>query len=131
VVAQTPVLQSAFAVQSAPEPHFEHATPPQSVAVSLPFWTPSSHVAARHVPPTHTALVQSAEVLQCWLGPHDEQGPPQSTSVSPPFWSESVHDGATQACDTQLELAQSEAIEHAFAVSHFGQTAPPQSTSVS
>jgi hypothetical protein len=69
--------------------------------------------------------------LQCWLGPHDEQGPPQSTSVSPPFWSESVHDGATQACDTQLELAQSEAIEHAFAVSHFGQTAPPQSTSVS
>jgi hypothetical protein len=42
-----------------------------------------------------------------------------------------VHDGAKQSAPAQTRDAQSIATRHPFAVEHFGQALPPQSTSVS
>ena len=48
---QLSLSQSVGAAQPFPSPHAGHAPPPQSMSVSLPFSSPSLHVAASHAPP--------------------------------------------------------------------------------
>jgi hypothetical protein len=75
---------------SAQAPH----DPPQSTSDSVPFFTPSVHVAVWQMFEVHTPLWQSAATAHPFLSAHGEQLPPQSTSVSVPFWAPSVQPGA-------------------------------------
>jgi hypothetical protein len=69
--------------------------PPQSVALSVPFLTPSLHVAVWQTPLTQRALLQSVSLLHCEPGRHAGQvGPPQSMPDSAAFFTKSEHDGA-------------------------------------
>ena len=83
-----------------------------------------------------TPLLQTPE-LQSPLALHESpplqagQSPPQSTSVSFPFFAASVQVGAAQVKSRQTSLSQSLPIRHTCDVVHFGQTLPPQSTSLS
>jgi hypothetical protein len=85
-----PEEQSVFARHALPVEHAEHgAPPPQSTSVSLPFFTLSLQVAARHVfpprkPPWQAALWQSLAEEHALPSAHFGQPPPQSTSVSEP-----------------------------------------------
>jgi hypothetical protein len=87
---QTPLVQSDDAAHPAPVPQVfacpSHVAPPQSTSVSVPFCTPSEHVAAWHVfPALQILLVQSPPTLHFLVSPHGEHdAPPQSTSVSSP-----------------------------------------------
>ena len=52
-----PVLQSLAALHAAPPAHRgQLVTPPQSTALSPPFFTLSVHEAVAHFPPAHTPL---------------------------------------------------------------------------
>jgi hypothetical protein len=69
--------------------------PPQSTPVSLPFSTPSLHVAFWQTPPVQTPVVQSPPMRQPSPGPQSGQvPPPQSTSVSAPLSTPSMQVGA-------------------------------------
>lgn len=83
-----PVAHVAKFGQGAQEP------PPQSIALSVPFFTPSVHWAAAHVPFEQTAVVQSPPEMHPRPVAHFGQVPPQSLSVSAPFLAPSVHVGA-------------------------------------
>jgi hypothetical protein len=82
-------VQSVPELQVEPAGHFGHVEPPQSTAVSDPFFIESVHVAAAHVFDWQLAVVQSAPTLHCLPTPHFGQLPPQSTSVSLPFFAPS------------------------------------------
>jgi hypothetical protein len=142
---QMPFRQSAATAQPLPSPHFlpvGAAThePPQSTAVSLPFFTPSLQVGAAHAPPVQTPLVQLAPApaplphrLPVAQGGHE---PPQSTSVSVLFFTMSAQFAAAHTPFTQTPFTQSAATPHAWPSGHFlfaGEPAhePPQSTAVS
>jgi hypothetical protein len=83
-----------------PEPHRSPSAhlvlhdPPQSVSVSLPFFTKSVHVAPWHTPVVQTPLAQSPAPAQPWPVVHLGQLEPQSLSVSVPFLTASVQVGA-------------------------------------
>jgi hypothetical protein len=79
---------------------------PQSMSVSVPFLTPSSHCGAWHSPPVHTPLTQSVlPVLQpLSVGQGSQLPPPQSVSVSAPFLIPSVHVGGWQTLPPQTPL---------------------------
>jgi hypothetical protein len=66
------------------------------MSVSVPFFIPSVHVGAWHLPFVHTPFWQSASVVQVLLVPHRLQVvlPPQSTSLSAPFFTPSPQLGA-------------------------------------
>jgi hypothetical protein len=66
--------------------------PPQSTALSPPFFTASLQLAAWHLPPLHTALEQSLAAVQERFAAQRTHAvaPPQSTSVSPPFLTASL-----------------------------------------
>jgi hypothetical protein len=65
--------------------------PPQSTSDSVPFLTPSLHVAALQNPAVHTLFEQSLAVVHALPAPHAAQpAPPQSTSDSVPFLRPSV-----------------------------------------
>jgi hypothetical protein len=82
--------------------------PPQSTSVSDPFWMPSEHVGAWHVPPSQTPLWQSPSPLQSSPATQAEQlEPPQSTSVSSRFWVLSEQVGTWQTLEAQMALWQS------------------------
>jgi hypothetical protein len=69
--------------------------PPQSTAVSDPFFTVSLHVGAWHTLDVHTPLWQSPATAHVEPEPHLGQvEPPQSTAVSDPFFTVSVQLGA-------------------------------------
>jgi hypothetical protein len=78
-------MQSALSTQ--PDPSLQGAhPPPQSRAVSVPFFTPSEHVGARQmlsVP--QTPLKQSLTAKHFAPATQGAQMPPQSRSVSEPF----------------------------------------------
>src|SRR5262245_56582108 len=82
---QPRVRQSLSVLQCLPTEHCPHG-PPQSASLSPPFVTPSEHVGARQVPPSHTSLEQSASISQGPPGGQPSQEPPQSTPVSSPSW---------------------------------------------
>jgi len=72
------------------------APPPQSIDVSSPLRSPSTHVGAAHDPPKHTFDLQSPLTLQSKPGAHGRQSePPQSTSVSGPSSRPFVHRSMT------------------------------------
>jgi hypothetical protein len=56
--------------------------PPQSRSVSSWFSRPSEHDGERHLPPVHSATLQSTDVAQLLPVAHGLQVPPQSTSDS-------------------------------------------------
>jgi hypothetical protein len=105
--------------------------PPQSMPVSVPFFTVSVQLGAvQRLIAEQAPLAQSTPVLQPPPSAHlFGQEPPQSTPVSEPFWRLSVHDGAWQV-PLHTASTQSAGTEHPFPSAHWGQL-PPQSTSVS
>jgi hypothetical protein len=77
---------------------------------------------------------QSASTWQPFPGPHfAAQAAPQSTSGSSPFSTPSTQFGTMQTCGlpAQTPLSQSEGTLQSRPSSHGGQSAPPQSISVS
>jgi len=68
--------------------------PPQSTAVSVPFFTVSVQLGVAHRPPAQTPLAQlppaAVPVPHILPFAQDGQAPPQSTSVSLPFFTRSV-----------------------------------------
>jgi hypothetical protein len=107
--------------------------PPQSASVSVPFFTVSVHVAARHffVPGSQTALMQSSATAHVFVSAHLPHDPPQSTSVSFSFLMVSAHVAATHLPPVHTALVQSVAAAQALPSRHFVVQEPPQSTSVS
>jgi hypothetical protein len=109
----TPLVQSAAPLQAFPSAHFfpcpSQVLPPQSVSVSVPFFTPSLHVAATHVVPLHTPLAQSVPTVHPPPVPQRAHVdvPPQSVPDSSPFFTPSLQLGAWHAFITQTPLAQS------------------------
>jgi hypothetical protein len=100
---QSPLAQSADAPHVLPTPHVllcpSHVLPPQSVSVSVPFFTPSVHVAAWHVrgDPVHTLSAQSPATVHDLPVPHlGHVAPPQSMSVSSASLTVSLQCAATQ-----------------------------------
>ena len=73
-----------------------HEGPPQSTDVSVPFFTPSVHIAPAQVPFEQTPVVQSPPEMHESPVAHLGHEPPQSLSVSAPFFVPSVHVGARQ-----------------------------------
>jgi hypothetical protein len=72
--------------------HPAQLAPPQSTSVSVPFFVKSLHAGARHVPPEHTELWQSADTEHPPPVPQvGQEPPPQSVPVSLPFLMESEH----------------------------------------
>jgi hypothetical protein len=140
-----PFTQSPATVQPLPSPHFLFVgdaaqEPPQSVPVSVPFFTPSLQVGAAQAPLAHTPLAQLApapvplpHIFPFAQGGHD---PPQSTSVSVLFFTPSAQLAAAQIPSMQTPFAQSPATAQACPSGHFlfvGDAAhePPQSIAVS
>jgi len=113
---QMPFTQSAATAHPFPSAHLwfvgEAAhDPPQSGAVSLPFFTPSVQVGTAQAPEVHTPLVQLApapvpvpHILPSPQGGHE---PPQSTSVSVLFFTVSAQLAAAQTPLTHTPLVQS------------------------
>jgi hypothetical protein len=65
------------------------------LSVSVPFLTPSEHVAAAHVPFEQKPVAQSPPDRQPWPVAHvGHVPPPQSVPVSAPFFAPSEHVGA-------------------------------------
>src|SRR3569623_552736 len=103
-----PFTQSPATVQPLPSPHFLFVgdaaqEPPQSVPVSVPFFTPSLQVGAAQAPLAHPPLAQMApapvplpHIFPFAQGGHD---PPQSTSVSEQFFTKSEQEAAWQMPD--------------------------------
>jgi hypothetical protein len=91
VTEQTKLVQSVEALHVLPEPQAVHTEPPQSVSVSVPFFTESVQLALWQNPPEQTPPRQSLIAAQRLPGPHfGHVPPPQSTSVSAPFFTTSV-----------------------------------------
>jgi hypothetical protein len=102
----TPPTQSLAALQPLPFAHFVQLEP-QSVSVSVPFFTLSSHVGVAHLPAVHIPLWQSADTRQFLLEEHPGQVPPQSRSVSLPFFTPSAQPARHRFCEHE-SLTQSE-----------------------
>jgi hypothetical protein len=82
--------------------------PPQSMSLSLPFFTPSAQLGAWHRPAVQSRLAQSPFPPQVLPGAHAVQrDPPQSTSLSPAFCVPSEHVAATQTPLVHTKLSQS------------------------
>src|SRR5262245_35394607 len=104
--------------------------PPQSIAVSLPFFLPSLHVATAHLLFVQMALRQSPSDRQFLVSAQSGHvPPPQSMSVSALFLRPSMHVGA-QTRLVQRLLLQSVLTLQSLPVGQSAQ-APPQSVSVS
>jgi hypothetical protein len=92
------------------EPHLLQVPPPQSIAVSRPFFTPSEQVGvAQWNCVSQMPDVQSEPARHARLGTHAGQTPPQSTSVSLPSLVPLLQLGRPQKPLEQAPLAQSAA----------------------
>jgi hypothetical protein len=90
----TPLWQSVGCVQALLGAHAGQVGPPQSVSVSLPFFTPSKQLEGWQTEPVQTLLWQSLGSAQVLLSAQAGQvEPPQSVSVSLPFFTTSVQLG--------------------------------------
>jgi hypothetical protein len=130
----TPLWQSPAPEQVCPVVHLAQPPPPQSVSLSVPFFTPSEHVGVWQtlgVPP-QTPLRQSPLMVQLFPLAQLPQLPPQSMSVSVPFFTPSVQEGVwhTLGAPEQTPLTQSVPRPHALPAPQSAQL-PPQSTSLS
>jgi hypothetical protein len=86
VTLQTPLVQSEPLLHFLLTGHFGQKAPPQSVSVSVPFFTRSVHFGAWQVT-LQTPLLQSVANEQVLPATHfGHIPPPQSTSVSEPFF---------------------------------------------
>ena len=103
--------------------------PPQSMAVSSPFWTPSPQVAARQMASPQTRLSQSAGPTQAKSTGQGTQSPPQSRSVSVPFCTPSSQLAGAEGPRCK-HLSQSAASRHSRPGTQAGQD-PPRSISAS
>jgi hypothetical protein len=132
----TSLVQSVPTAQATPLSHREQAVvPPQSTALSPPFFTPSVQEAGWHTLLLQTALWQSPPFTQLLPGTQAPQvPPPQSTSVSVPFCTPSRHVGFLQVfvgAPVQTLLTQSPATLQILPPAQAGHVPPPQSLSVS
>jgi hypothetical protein len=93
LVPQTPLAQSApteqilLSAQVVEQVDDGAEIPPQSMSVSVPFFTVSGHFAATHFPLVQTLESQSVDEVHVLPTPHRLQlvEPPQSMSDSPWF----------------------------------------------
>jgi len=141
-VSQLPEEQSEFTAQGSPSGH-ETQFPPQSIAVSAPFCSPSVQVASMHCPSgVHMPVSQCAPIRHPFPGAQVRlllapllskihTFPPQSTSVSLPFFFPSLQVGAAQLPEVHTWEVQSEAAEQDLPVAQGLHEEPPQSVSVS
>jgi hypothetical protein len=86
--------QSTSALQLCPTVQLAAQLPPQSMSVSVPFFTPSPHAAAAQAKLVHLPLsgsAQSRSTKHAWPTGHGLHVPPQSTAVSLPFFTLSLH----------------------------------------
>ena len=113
-----------------PFPHAGQIPPPQSRAVSLPFFTPSMQVGTWQTPVVQTPLAQSPGIMHAPPSAHPGQVPPQSMPVSLPFFTPSVQLGDWQVPPEHTPLAQSPGSKQPPPTAHGGQL-PPQSSPVS
>jgi hypothetical protein len=103
---------------------------PQSVSVSVPFFTKSVQLSVWQTDDVHTLLLQSDVTLQLLPLPQGEHPPPpQSTADSVPFCTPSEHVAVWHLLPVQRALAQSALVVQAPPAAHFGQLGPPQSSS--
>ena len=123
---QAPLVPHSLSTQSLPLMHIlpsaqagaSSASPvpllPQSVSVSVPFFTVSVEVGASHslVAGSHTPLVQSPPRRQAIPSPQAAQVPPQSEAVSLPSFFSSLQLGSAHAPAVQVPLAQTESPLH-------------------
>jgi hypothetical protein len=127
-LVQIPLRQSEFARHCLPLAHFGQTGPPQSTSVSWPFLIPSVQVAGAvqtpltQVLPDGQTLPQAPQLAGSLLVA--TQSPLHKVK---PAWQ--GEDWQTPL--TQKPLRQSEFARHCLPLAHFGQTGPPQSTSVS
>ena len=128
---QTLLVQSFPVTQLFPSAQVGQVPPPQSTAVSVPFFTASLHVAAWQTFPVHTPLLQSEATLHTLPALHPGQLPPQSVAVSVPFLTESVQVGAWHTLLEQTPLVQSLGALQPWPVAQAPHVPPPQSTPVS
>ncbi len=132
---QVPLVQSVPARQVLPLAQSAAQLPPQSMSVSVPFFTPSVQVGAgaAQTPAEQLVLEQSAPTLQVLPLAHlAAQLPPQSISLSLPFLIPSAQVGsAVQIPVTQLVLVQSVPARQVLPLAQSAAQLPPQSTSVS
>src|SRR5436190_16938600 len=109
--------------------------PPQSMSVSLLFFTPSVQLGTAQVlvvVPVHTPLTQSPATAQVFPFAHFEHiGPPQLRSVSMPFLTASSQAGTAHNPPVHTPLVQSPPFAQILPSTHFGQVPPPQFRSVS
>jgi len=87
--------------------------PPQSTSDSVPFFTPSKHVATAHVFAVQTPDPQSVPAEHALPDSHlAAHEPPQSTSDSVPFLMASPHGGPRHNPAEQTPPMQSTSVEH-------------------
>jgi hypothetical protein len=110
--SQTPPVQSLAPLQVLVSVQGGHAPPPQSMSLSVPFFTASPQVGLLHTLPLHTPLTQSLGPAQCRPSPHGLHGPPQSVSVSPPSFTMSEQPIGTQLAALQSLPGQSASLRH-------------------
>jgi hypothetical protein len=105
----TAFTQSVPSLHALPSSQRGQVGPPQSMSVSVPFFTPSAQLLSLQSPPEQLPLSQSVPLTHIFPAAHGPQvaPPPQSTSVSEAFMTLSVHDGAVQAPSVQTRLVQS------------------------
>src|SRR5690348_5549165 len=130
---QTWLLQSSLTMQALRSSQSAQSGPPQSTAVSVPFFTESMHVCAWQTLPPQTLLMQSFAVLhELPFGQSAAQtGPPQSVPVSLPFLTPSLHAGSLQINPSHTPLTQSLGALHFLPeMQRAMHTRPPQSMSV-
>jgi hypothetical protein len=112
----TPLVQSPADAHFWPSAHLRVAAqaPPQSVSLSVPFFTPSEQLGDAHAWPVHTPLAQSPLTAQ--PSPVGQRAqllaPPQSTPVSRPFSTRSVQLGALHLPELHTPLLQSAGRAH-------------------
>ena len=97
---QSPLVAADLAVEAP-----GRSAPPQSRSVSSPFFTPSSHAGAAHVP-SQTPLTQSAPIAQTAPFAHGPQSPPQSTAVSLPSSAPSAQPSVVPGLEQASESAR-------------------------
>ena len=64
LLGHAPLWQSAATEHALVSAHFAAQEPPQSMSVSLPFFTPSAHEGTAHRLPVQTPLTQSTGARQ-------------------------------------------------------------------